>query len=155
MLKIVRSWFDLTGLRPDWSNYAAIAVSVLLILGVSLLANFIVKRVILVLVKKIVAKTKNKRDDIVYKRGVLTRLSRLAPALIIYFLVRMPFSGMPAVITVVQKIASGNPERYRGDERGAAFGFQGFHHGVRFQYPAFRKEYDAPGGLDRNAQIRS
>ncbi len=58
---------------------------ILLIIGVAILADFIVKRIIIQGIKRIAKKTKNTWDDIFVRRRVFNRLAHLAPAIIIYY----------------------------------------------------------------------
>lgn len=72
------------------SNYAGYLTTTIILLGIAImawLANFITKRIILVAVKRYVQKSKNQWDDIFYEKKVFNRLSQLAPAIIIYYLI--------------------------------------------------------------------
>jgi miniconductance mechanosensitive channel len=87
---------------------AIIATKIIIIIGIlilSFVANLIAKKVIIRLIKKLVKRTKTSWDDIVVERGVLTRLSHLAPALVVYFLIRIPFPENDVVIDIIQRIA--------------------------------------------------
>ncbi|MHC4257301.1 MAG: mechanosensitive ion channel family protein [Planctomycetota bacterium] len=57
------------------------------------LANFITKRVILRVVRRVVKKSKNQWDDFLSQRHVFTRLSHLAPAIVINYFAPVVFIG--------------------------------------------------------------
>lgn len=57
------------------------------------LANFITKRVILRVVRRAVKKSKTQWDDILSRRRVFTRLSHLAPAIVINYFAPVVFIG--------------------------------------------------------------
>ena len=66
---------------------------ILIIIGVAILADFIVKRIIIRGIKRIAKKTKNTWDDIFVKRKVFNRLAHLAPAIIIYYSLQYIFEA--------------------------------------------------------------
>ena len=64
-----------------------------IVLLLAWLANFITKRVILRVVRRVVKKSKNQWDDILSQRRVFTRLSHLAPAIVINYFAPVVFIG--------------------------------------------------------------
>ena len=66
---------------------------ILIIIGVAILADFIVKRIIIQGIKQIAKKTKNSWDDIFVKRKVFNRLAHLAPAIIIFYSLQYIFEA--------------------------------------------------------------
>ena len=82
---LLEGWFATFGLEGSVATLIARSAIVIVILGLSLLAYVVAKRVIDTIAKHVVRRTKSTWDDIVYNRGVLSRLSRIAPALVIYF----------------------------------------------------------------------
>lgn len=69
-------------------TYLLVIVAVLIL---SWLANLISKKVLLVVLTKVVRKTKNTYDDIFLDKGVFNRLSHLAPALVISICIPLLF----------------------------------------------------------------
>ena len=61
-------------------NATIIAITI----GLAILADFIVKRIIIASIARIVKRTKNNWDDIFVERRVFNRLAHLAPALIVF-----------------------------------------------------------------------
>jgi miniconductance mechanosensitive channel len=78
----------------------------LLILGVvigiiAIAANYILKFIIVKIIKRWVDKSTNEYDDIFYEKGVFNRLSHLAPALIIAWLAPIPLAEYPKLAAFV------------------------------------------------------
>ncbi len=68
-------------------------------------ANWIAKRVLLVLIQRAVKKSKTKWDDILVKRGVFTRLSHMAPAVVIYLTAPIVFAGFGGAVGFMKAVA--------------------------------------------------
>ena len=60
------------------------ATIIIVTLALAILADFILKRIIISSITKITQKTRNTWDDILVKRGVFNHLAHLGPAIIIY-----------------------------------------------------------------------
>ena len=80
------SWLLEFGLDSTLATITARVAIIVAIAALALLANFVARKLISTAVHQIVRRTRSRWDDIVYDRGVLNRLSRIAPALVIYFL---------------------------------------------------------------------
>jgi miniconductance mechanosensitive channel len=78
---IANSW-GLNETTTVWISWIAIIIAVILL---SVIANYIAKRVLLVGVSRIIKRTKTAWDDVLLENKVFTRLSHIAPALVIYF----------------------------------------------------------------------
>ncbi len=105
MVDIINRLVDIIGLSETGAVVLSKILIIICIIGFSFLTNFIAKRVIVSLIGKIVSKTESKWDNIIFDRGVLTRLSHLAPALVIYFLGNSAFPENEAVTNVIQRLA--------------------------------------------------
>lgn len=92
------------GLNTYWSDITSDIIFFTGVLLFSLLVNYIAKKIILTVVIRLVNKTKTKWDDILLKRKVFTRLSQLAPILIIYYGIPQLFHEAPGFITLIQNI---------------------------------------------------
>ncbi len=103
MNDVLFALFSGAGLTDRFAGIFAKAVIVLGVLVVAFLANLVAKKVIIRLIHGVVRKTKTTWDDIIAERGVLTKLSHLAPALVVYFLIRLPFPERDAVVEIIQR----------------------------------------------------
>lgn len=77
------------GLVIFFENLTIIVITVFL----ALLADFLVKRIIISSIKAIVLKTKNDWDDIFVERRVFNRLAHLAPALVVFYSLQYIFEA--------------------------------------------------------------
>ncbi len=73
-----------TGLSDETVVFLENATIIVITIGLAFLADFIVKRIIIASIARIVRKTKNDWDDIFVERKVFNRLAHLAPALIVF-----------------------------------------------------------------------
>ncbi|MDA1191857.1 MAG: mechanosensitive ion channel family protein [Candidatus Poribacteria bacterium] len=60
-------------------------VTGLLVLVISFVVNWITKKIILRVVERAVQRSRSDWDDVLFDKGVFTRLSHIAPALIVYY----------------------------------------------------------------------
>ncbi|MBD3404049.1 mechanosensitive ion channel [candidate division GN15 bacterium] len=80
----LKEWFVEQGVGAQlagYINWTVLAVAVVLL---AVISNYVAKRILLVGVSKLVARTTTTWDDALLRRRVFTRLSHLAPALVIY-----------------------------------------------------------------------
>jgi miniconductance mechanosensitive channel len=73
-----------TGLSEGLLVFIENATIILITIGLALLADFIVKKIIIASIKRLAQRSKNEWDDVFVRRRVFNRLAHLAPAWIIY-----------------------------------------------------------------------
>jgi miniconductance mechanosensitive channel len=73
-----------TGLSEGMVVFIENGTTILITIILALLADFIVKRIIIAAITALTKRTKNDWDDVLVKQKVFNRLAHLAPALIIY-----------------------------------------------------------------------
>ncbi len=78
---------------------------IIITIGLALLADFIVKKIIIASIARIVKKTKNDWDDIFVERRVFNRLAHLAPALIVFGSLQYIFD-LPKVVTFLEHLTT-------------------------------------------------
>jgi len=100
--KTIEDWLLRLGLNVEWASGLKMLIVIAIIAGVCVLANFIAKEIILVVLKKIVKRTKNTWDDILLEKRVFHRFSHLVPAIIIYFSSKYAFWGHPDLIYITR-----------------------------------------------------
>jgi len=79
----IETWLLAQGAPTAWADGVSIGIGFTLLALIAWLANFLAKSVILRLVKAAVKRSKTDLDDVFVSTGVFTRLSHLAPALVI------------------------------------------------------------------------
>ena len=82
----LKDFFIDSGLSYSFSSFLSTAALVVTVILLSWLSNVIAKAVIRKVVARIIKKSKSQWDDIIYEHKVFTRLSHLAPALVIFFM---------------------------------------------------------------------
>ena len=97
--------FIQAGLSYSFSSFFSTIALVLIVVLLSWFANLIAKAVILKIVIRIIKKTNSTWDSIFLKQKVFTRLSHLAPALVIWLMAGWAFKEYPIWLITVHKLA--------------------------------------------------
>ncbi len=92
-----------SGISERMVTFIENATTFIVTIGVALLADFIVKRIIISSITRLSRKTKNDWDDVFVKRRVFNRLAHLAPAIIIYYSLHYLFDA-PQTVTFLGNI---------------------------------------------------
>lgn len=101
---IIFNFFKTVGLS---NFYAELSVKTALITGVLLLSiviNFITKKILLTFITKIVTKTATKWDDMLVQRGLFARLAHIAPALVLYYLLPLIFQDSLIAENIIERV---------------------------------------------------
>ena len=98
MIETLQTWLAGHGLTPMQAVWLNRLIAVVFTALVAYLANFIAKRIILTIVHGIVRRTKTDWDDALVARKVFTKLSHLAPALVIRALAPVVLAGSDRLI---------------------------------------------------------
>ncbi len=107
MIENLINWYaqklEATALSDKMVVFIENATIIIVTIGLALLADFIVKRIIIDAITKITRRTKNDWDDILVKRKVFNRLAHLAPAIIIFYSLQYIFNA-PDLVTLLGNI---------------------------------------------------
>lgn len=101
----LKLWLTGQGLSNDFSNFLSVMIILSGIIAVSIIADFITKKIILTIIKRVVKKTKNSWDDILLEKKVFHKLSQIIPVIIIYSTVEIAFPGSLIAIALIKKAA--------------------------------------------------
>ncbi|PKP22294.1 MAG: mechanosensitive ion channel protein MscS [Bacteroidetes bacterium HGW-Bacteroidetes-21] len=85
IIQTLENWLQQAGLDHDTSKIVLAFIILISIAIISVLLNYVAKKIILNIVKQIVKHTKNTWDDILLEKKVFHRFSHIAPAIIIYY----------------------------------------------------------------------
>jgi len=100
----VRQWVTDQGLAPGGSSELVatglLAAGVLLL---SLVADFVGRRLIVRAVAAVIRRTETEWDDAILERHVFDRLSRLAPAMVLYLLIEFVVPDRASLIVLVHR----------------------------------------------------
>ncbi len=97
------NWLLHLGLTPFWSNAIKITTVLIVIVILSILSNYIFKRIIVQTITQVIKRTKNKWDDILLEQKVFDKLSHFAPAIVIYFTIKYAFVEKDTFVDIIQK----------------------------------------------------
>jgi len=89
-----------TGLSESLVVIIENATIIVITIGLAILADFVVKRIIIATIKQVAQRSKNDWDDIFVKRKVFNRLAHLAPAWIVYASLQYIFDAEKLVNTL-------------------------------------------------------
>jgi miniconductance mechanosensitive channel len=84
MLEDLESWLLSNGVNETFAQLLKVGISLAVIVIVAFLADYIVRKIILVFVARLAKKTETEWDDILVERKFFHNLAHFAPALIIY-----------------------------------------------------------------------
>jgi miniconductance mechanosensitive channel len=104
MLHLIEQWLSPLGLGHPWTNLAARAVLIGVILALSLAADFIARRIILRTLSRIIERTHWRWDDALLQRKVLKRIGHFAPAVVIYLLAPLALEGYDSASRFVTQL---------------------------------------------------
>lgn len=100
-----KEFFIQAGLSYSFSSFLSTIALVFIVVLFSWFANLVSKAFILKIVTRIVKKTTSTWDDVFLEQKVFTRLSHLAPALVIWFMAAWALKAYPTWLIVVHKLA--------------------------------------------------
>ena len=101
----IKELFIESGLSYSLSSLLSTVALVIIVTIISWSANYIAKLIINTIVTRIVRRTTSQWDDIFLEQKVFTRLSHLAPALVIWFMAGWALKGYPGWLIAVHKMA--------------------------------------------------
>jgi len=93
------------GLEPVYADAVKMIVVFLAIALIAFLANIIVKRIFLIVIGRMAKKTKNTFDDILLRKKVFHRIAHLAPAIVVYLLLRIHLDDFRGFLDLMQRVS--------------------------------------------------
>ena len=105
MLKVLTDWVVNQGIDLAAADYFARGLLLLAILVLSYIAYVVAKYFVLKGIATIIGRTATQWDDVILKKQVFKRLAHLAPAIVIYLSVSIPFEGYDGLISFINGLA--------------------------------------------------
>ncbi len=102
MLKLLQNWLLSLGVQDELSAYIATGIAVVALLILSLAANFVAKRYLIVAITYGIGRTNAMLGDTLLKQRVLNRMAHFAPALVIYVLAPIALEGHDSSIAFIR-----------------------------------------------------
>jgi len=103
-LEIAADWIEGLGLGPELSALVAQLAVLVAIAVLSLIANFVAKKLILGWAKFFAGRTQNDWDDIAIRHGVFHQLAHLAPAVIVYLLLPVALPDTSTLLRALRRL---------------------------------------------------
>ncbi len=97
-----QEWLISIGLTAETAQVVKVALLVIAVILIAYVVDFITKRILVVSVKKLIRKTKSNWDDILLKYKVIHRVAHLAPALVVFYFVRIGVDEFPELQSVLE-----------------------------------------------------
>lgn len=101
----VECWLTGIGVPYQIAEFGVRLVWLVAVLVLAWIANWIAKGVLMSLIRRAVKKTRTNWDNILLERGIFTRLSHLAPAIVIYSMAPIVFGGYDRAVAFMQVAA--------------------------------------------------
>ncbi|MEM9496021.1 MAG: mechanosensitive ion channel domain-containing protein [Pseudomonadota bacterium] len=89
------------GASAEMAALIAIAVALFGILALAFLAHFVMSRIIVATIERVLKASTSERDDILVRRRVFSRLSHIAPAVVIFLLAPIALAKLPVASEIV------------------------------------------------------
>ena len=103
MLGLITLLLESSGIDAAIAQILARGVVIALIIVISVLTNFLVKRPILAFLTNLIARTQTTWDDTFLEKKVLNQLAHLAPAMVIYVMAPLALEGYDNAIIAISK----------------------------------------------------
>ncbi len=105
-LENFEQWLMSYGLGPDLAQFSKVTISLLVIVIAAIIANYIAKKIIVVIFIRVARKTETLWDDFLINHKVFHKLSHLAPALIIQFTIAIAlYDYSPKLSHVIETLS--------------------------------------------------
>lgn len=101
MLELLKEWIVNQGLDLFVANLLARSLIFVGIIVASFVAYYLAKKLILKMLDAIISRTTTQWDDMMVKNKVFNRISLLAPTLVMYVTISIPFVGYDWLITLL------------------------------------------------------
>ncbi len=97
-------WLTSLGISDLWVDRLTFGVDIALVLVLSLIVDFIARKIILRLVTRYVKRSKNNYDDILLEKRVFRSLSHLLPAIVVYYALPDLFEKSDLLVEILRKL---------------------------------------------------
>ena len=101
-IQSLHRWFSGLGLADDAAAIAVDSTQIITLLTIAIIANFIVRKILLTIVSRLSERTATDWDDVLVAHKTFHRLAQLAPAIVIYSLAPAAFE-LPLVADYAQR----------------------------------------------------
>lgn len=100
MLENLEAWLLNNGVNETFAQLFKVAISLAVIVVLALIADYITRKIILVLVARIAKKTETEWDDILVERKFFHKLAHFAPAIVVYATIHIALYDYSPKLTI-------------------------------------------------------
>jgi miniconductance mechanosensitive channel len=97
-------WLANKHINPEWIEWISLGIDLIILIVISLLADFLSRRILISVIHAAVKRSKATWDDYFFEQRVFKNLAHLVPAGIVYQSLPYVFNDVPAVIPFLEKI---------------------------------------------------
>ena len=97
-------WLANKNINPEWIEWISLGIDLIILIVISLLADFLSRRILISVIHAAVKRSKATWDDYFFEQRVFKNLAHLVPAGIVYQSLPYVFNDVPAVIPFLEKI---------------------------------------------------
>ena len=97
-------WLANKNINPEWIEWISLGIDLIILIVISLLADFLSRRILISVIHAAVKRSKATWDDYFFEQRVFKNLAHLAPAGIVYQSLPYVVNDVPAVIPFLEKI---------------------------------------------------
>ena len=97
-------WLANKNINPEWIEWISLGIDLIILIVISLLADFLSRRILISIIHAAVKRSKATWDDYFFEQRVFKNLAHLVPAGIVYQSLPYVFNDVPAVIPFLEKI---------------------------------------------------
>ena len=101
IVTLLENLLEKAGVSSQLSNILVVVVIALVVILLAFAADYLTKNVLITSITRIVRKSKAKWDDALLARKVIHRLAHLAPALILYFAIKVGLEDFPELKSIL------------------------------------------------------
>lgn len=103
----IREWISTLGLSTDYTNLLRMAILLVIVVILAWLADYIAKKFLLVVIKKVVSRSKTQWDDVLFKRNVFGLIAHLLPGAVVYMAIPGLFVDFnPKLLLIAKDLVS-------------------------------------------------
>ncbi len=101
--EILNDFLSSVGITGQFSHLISITIITTSLITLSIIADFIARKIILVIIERIIRKTKNTWDDVLLEKRVFKHVAHILPAVLIGVLAPIFYKGHPGWIMAAEK----------------------------------------------------
>lgn len=102
MLELGQDWLISQGLGSTLATIIVRTAIGLAVMIVAWISGIVARRILLKVISRLVASSKNRWDDIILEHGVLDYLIRLVPAMVLQMLINIPLVGYDSAVGIAR-----------------------------------------------------